>query len=121
MQVRSLAYRMALLLAAAAVCFLAGADAARAEQSDCQVRRGGGNVIVLICPTSFKTDALSVAGKKACGDTTLCNAWIWDDPAKAPAAAPFSDSGLTEAQAADAVAVWINDSQRMMVIRKAAK
>ncbi len=88
--------------------------------SACAVTDRSRQVRVLICDPGQNREVWQVAGATACAGETLCNAWIWDDRDRAPAKAPRVDAGLTAAQSRSAVAVWINDSGQLVII-KAAK
>lgn len=94
---------------------------ARAQSPECVVREGDGSVVVLVCPPSLDAEAWQVAGQRACDGKLLCNAWVWVDPVKAPEKAPKRNEDLTHVQVADAVAVWINDSQYLMLMRAVKK
>jgi hypothetical protein len=48
----------------------------------------------------------------------MCNAWIWDDPTKAPVKAPATDSDMPKGQAAAAVAIWVNDSNSLISLQR---
>ena len=87
--------------------------------ADCSIRASGGEVAVIVCPPGSHAKVWRAAGRKACAASRgICNAWIWEDADKAPLEAPLTDSDLPEAQVKAAVAVWINDSERMMLLRK---
>ena len=88
---------------------------------ECAARTGTGSVVVLVCPPGLEERAWREAGQKACATSGQCNAWIWDNPSKAPQQVPKTDAEITKAQAADAVAVWINDTQHLMLLRRVGK
>lgn len=105
--------RSALLLSAAP--FLSpgalGADV-------CVTKSRSDAVAVVVCPPNTAQAELRAAGMAACKDRTVCNAWIWEDAAKAPAQAPAVDKDLPKATAGAARAVWIHDGQQLMELRR---
>ena len=44
--------------------------------------------------------------------------WIWDDAALVPETAPATDAELPKDRTGKAVAVWANDSQSLVSLRK---
>lgn len=105
----------AIILAAFLLTF---SSAALASSSECEVRARGGFAVVAICPPGLPESAWREVGRLACGSRGPCNAWIWDDPGKAPKRAPTFDSPMTDSQADSAVAVWINRSGTLNVCAK---
>ena len=96
-------------------------SAENASQSapTCDVVASKLGLIVLVCPEGLSEEELQAAGQKACGPTMwVCNAWIWDDAAAAPADVPLGNNNLDEAAVKQAVAVWVNDAQSLIKIRK---
>jgi len=91
---------------------------AAAADGACTVMNRSNAVVVVVCPTNTSQDALRTAGLSACKGSTTCNAWIWDDAAKAPVKAPATDQDLPKAAAGTARAVWIQDAQQLMELRK---
>ena len=86
----------------------------------CTVKSRSERVVVVVCPKGQNQDQLRAAGTAACkGNTGGCNAWIWDDASKAPTKAPAVDADMPKATAGSARAVWLNDSQSLMELRKA--
>lgn len=105
---------------------LAGFAAAHAESgtasSECSTRGDGDAVRILVCPSGLDRDAWRAAGREVCDDAiAVCNAWIWDDPDKAPRQAPVTDTDMSEEHTRHAIAVWVNDSERLMVLRQASQ
>jgi len=91
-----------------------------AEAGACSVKSRSERVAIVVCPPGSKQDMLRAAGTAACkGQTGTCNAWIWDNAAKAPAKAPAIDTDMPKSVTGAARAVWINDSQSLMELRKA--
>lgn len=92
------------------------------ELSDCNVRSASDNVVVIVCRPGLDPDAWRSAGTAACAlDFGACNAWIWNDSAKAPEKAPATDIELSESQVRNAVAIWVSEEQHLVVLRKAAQ
>lgn len=90
-----------------------------ADAADCSVRSTNDRVAIVVCKPGLDHEALRTAGESACAGTTgICNAWIWDDAAAAPERAPATDAGLDKDRVREAVAVWVNDSSRLMVLQK---
>ncbi len=84
----------------------------------CGVKSRSEGIVVVVCPASATPKAMRDAGVAACQGLKPCNAWIWDDAAKAPAKAPGSESDLSKGEVRDARAVWMNDSQNLMMLEK---
>ena len=80
-----------------------------AAGSKCEIMASGGFTVVVVCPKGLSDRDLSNAGLLACSRSGPCNAWIWDDAKKAPAAPPSFTNPMTDAQADSSVAVWINN------------
>jgi hypothetical protein len=92
------------------------------EASACTVRSSNDRVVILVCQAGLDHEALRSAGEAACANATdICNAWIWEDPEAAPERAPATDAGLDKDRVREAVAVWVNDSSRLMVLQKTPK
>ncbi len=84
----------------------------------CKVTARSQNLALVLCPTGLGREALQSAGEEACKMRVRCNAWIWDDPARLPAAAPATDAELPKESTGHAVAVWVQDSKRLMSVRR---
>lgn len=90
-----------------------------AEAGSCSVKSRSERVAIVVCPSGAKQDVLRAAGAAACKSHTAgCNAWIWDDPAKAPMKAPAIDTDMPKSTTGSARAVWLNESQSLMELRK---
>jgi hypothetical protein len=85
----------------------------------CSVKARSTQLIVLICTPDAGDQVWRVRSQAACADQSRCNVWIWDQPAKAPEFAPWSEVQISQLHANAAVAVWINESQRL--IRRPAR
>jgi hypothetical protein len=109
------------LLALAGAALLAQAPAAQAApEAACAVKSRSERVVVMVCPASATPAVMKAAGQAACKDKTGgCNAWIWDDASKAPMKAPAIDTDMPKTTTGAARAVWLNDSQSLMEVRKA--
>lgn len=108
--------RNLLRVAVAAVAML-GASIASAQA--CRTVATSNAIAVVVCPASADSSALRQAGITACDGKTPCNAWIWDDAAKAPTSAPLKDSDLPKEQAGSARAIWVADANELIVVRRA--
>lgn len=94
-------------------------QAAPADASSCKVRSRSEAVVVMVCTGGFDAPAVQAAAAEACGSRQACNVWIWDAESRAPVQAPKSDAELDKSKAAQAIAVWANDSKSLMRIRSA--
>lgn len=92
------------------------AENPEAAQSDCSVLAGEEFIRVVLCPPGLSAEALSVAGREACGALERCNAWIWDDADRIPDYNPKQDADIKPDDAGSAVAVWANDSEQLLLI-----
>ena len=81
----------------------------------CEQRGRGTFVKVVVCPPGLNEAEWREAGKAACPARGPCNAWIWDDPAKAPKHPPTFAKPMTDAQVKSAVAAWRNNTQTLIV------
>ena len=105
------------------LCGLIGSVSAApvaAEAGSCSVKSRSERVVIVVCPPGATQDVLRTAGVAACkSHATGCNAWIWEDPAKAPMKAPAIDTDMPKTTTGTARAVWLNESQSLMEVRKA--
>jgi hypothetical protein len=92
--------------------------AAGAAHADCSTKDSSEQVALVLCSANTPQDALKAAGVAACKGKQTCNAWIWEDGSKLPAKAPALDKDLPKSATGAARAVWINDSQHLMELRK---
>jgi hypothetical protein len=110
----------ALLPLAAAALMAIQPTALAATEAACKVKSRSDRVVVMVCPPSATAAVMKAAGEAACkGKTGGCNAWIWDDAAKAPPKAPAIDTDMPKTTTGNARAVWLHDSQNLMEVRKA--
>lgn len=86
---------------------------------DCTIKARSDAVVILVCPAFSKAEVWRRAGEAACETKQVCNAWVWDDSAKAPDKAPKIDSQLSKINSVEAVAIWVNDSKSLMTLKKA--
>lgn len=106
------------LLAAAGFSLTAGADD---HGGPCSVQDRSEAVVIMICPAALSEDDLRTAGQKACGEELFCNVWIWNDAADAPDVAPETDGELDKAKTSLATAIWVNDSESLVLVRRSAR
>ncbi len=106
------------LLLAALLSGGAAAEPQAAGKSQCSVRDSSELLKVVVCPPGLDEEALRIAGEEACGLAVLCNAWIWDDAAKAPTEVPEGQSELDPKNAQSAIAVWFNDRKGLLMVRR---
>jgi hypothetical protein len=91
------------------------------NSQDCHLTSGSQLVKIVVCSPGLVKEAWQQAGQEACGTQSRCNVWIWDEAKKAPESAPEVDKDLTEDQARDAVAVWVNDSKQLVLLEAVTK
>jgi hypothetical protein len=84
----------------------------------CNVKSQNGSIVILVCPANASPEGLRDAGVAACKDRKPCNAWIWDDASKAPLSAPLKEADFPKSAMQEVRAVWMNDSQNLMTLRK---
>jgi len=106
--------RISSSLLAAALLGLSGSAFAQA----CATRDSSEQVALVLCGKNADAAELKAAGMAACKGKKVCNAWIWNDASKLPAKAPAADKDLPKTSTGAARAVWINDSQHLMELRK---
>lgn len=111
---------LAMLLAAllAALCAMP-ATAQAQEKPDCEVRDRSDELVLMVCKPGSPPTQWRSAAQAACGEEgKRCNVWIWSSTADAPAKAPKTDAEIPKQHSAKAIAVWANDSQSLLQIRK---
>jgi len=90
-----------------------------ANASQCEVTGSTENVVIVVCSPSADQAAWQAVGEQACSEANgICNVWIWDDIEKAPTEAPVSDSDMSKDLTSQAVAIWVNDSKNLVVIKQ---
>ncbi|XVJ68343.1 MAG: hypothetical protein HEQ39_00860 [Rhizobacter sp.] len=94
--------------------------APQATQS-CNVTQRSEAVVLMLCPPAQNEVTWRAAALKACEGKQRCNVWIWDDATNLPATAPATDAELPKSLTAKAVAIWAQDSQSLVALRKAGK
>ncbi len=88
----------------------------------CQLRISHGALAIVVCPADLDMYELRKAGVNACSLVSGCTAWIWDDPSKAPDFNQIvTGQKISKEQTADAVAIWDNNTQQMMLLRRVSK
>lgn len=91
---------------------------AMAQDSQCEAKGTNGMVTLVLCPPGLDEEAWKTAGTEACGARMPCGAWIWDDSANVPLIAPDSHDKLSKKAVQTAKAIWVNETQSLMVIDK---
>lgn len=86
----------------------------------CSIKDRSDVVVIMICEPGLGEEVWRAAGRAACGANPFCNVWIWDHADKAPATAPEIDKDLDRARTAIASAVWVNDSESLIIVSKVA-
>jgi len=101
---------------------LAQLSYAQAVKTDngCKIKVRSDAVVILVCPSASTADVWRAAGQAACGPKLFCNAWVWDDNAKAPDTAPVTDAEIPKSATTQAIAIWVNDSKSLVTLKKVA-
>jgi hypothetical protein len=104
-----------------ATCLMISILPAMASAADgpCSVKNRGAAVVVMVCPAKLPPEALRAAGIQGCKGRKVCNAWIWDDAAKAPAKSVDTDQDLPKSATGSARAVWISEGEQLMELQRA--
>ncbi len=92
---------------------------AQAAPSNCVTKDSSAQLALVLCATGADQASLKSAGQAACKGKAPCNAWIWEDASKLPPKAPATDKDLPKSATGAARAVWIQDSQSLIELRKA--
>lgn len=92
--------------------------ASQAADHGCKVTSRSEELVVLVCPKGLKLEAWRDASVQACETRKVCNVWIWDNPADAPANSPAKDSDIPRASVDKVKAVWVNGVARMLQVTK---
>ncbi len=93
-------------------------DMAPVPAGACEIVDRSSAVVLLACPANLLPEALRQAGVAACGMYIQCNAWIWTDKTKMPTKAPVTQAELPESFRANAIAIWDNESQSLLTLRR---
>jgi hypothetical protein len=105
-----------------ALCLLSvaqlGYSQPRKPAGECTIKARSDAVVIMVCPVTSNADVWRTAGEAACESSQVCNAWVWDDDAKAPEKAPQTDAQLPKSRTAKAVAIWVNDSKSLVKLKK---
>lgn len=106
-----------LALATSAIV-LAQPAVTHAAHDACSVKARSSAVVLMHCKANLKETDWAEAAKAVCEPGKACNVWIWEDASKIPAKAPDIDTDLPKSSTSAAVAVWINDSESLMKLKK---
>lgn len=87
---------------------------------ECSVKARSNAVVILVCPPLSNAEQWRISGSAACDTKQFCNAWMWDDNAKAPDKAPATDADLPKSSSGAAIAIWVNDSKSLITLKKAS-
>lgn len=108
-----------------ALCVLAipaaAVETASLETSRCEVVDRSSTTVLLFCAGNLSADALREAGSSVCMMRNQCNAWIWADRQRVPSKAPAAQEHLPESARASASAIWINESQSLIILRRQSR
>ena len=84
----------------------------------CELKDQHEMVTLLLCPSDLNERQLADEGQVACADQKPCGAWIWHNPEDMPEKAPARHDELTASQVQTARAIWINETEQLIVISK---
>lgn len=86
--------------------------------ASCEEQSRSENLVLMNCERGVSVDVLKETGRNVCGDDQTCNVWFWEDRKDIPAVAPLLDSELPKSLASSATAVWVNDSDSLLQLKK---
>ncbi len=89
-----------------------------ASEQDCSVKDRTEALVLMLCPEQPGEKTWIEAAKLVCGSAIQCNVWIWNDRSKMPDAATKTDAELSKKHTGAAVAIWINDAQSLIKLKK---
>ncbi len=92
-----------------------------AQETQCEARGHNGMVTLVLCPSGLDQDAWKDAGVAACGDRLPCGAWIWQDEAAMPTEAPDAHDKLAPEQVRSAVAIWVSEAEKLLILDEGKK
>lgn len=120
MKIRTMAVIPAVAAIPVAFSMQVFADPVASLPHECQLRHeaSGTHGQVVICPSGLDMNAWRDVGMGACESLEQCNAFIWDDASMAPERPPREGEKMSPEQAAALVAIWYNDTQRMVLVRR---
>lgn len=98
-----------------------GVESVPAGSATCSVIDRSKAVALLACPAGLSNEALREAGTAACHPIAQCHAWVWSDRSKVPGKAPEKDADIPESARAHAVAIWVNESQGLVTLRRKSR
>ncbi|MFT3803242.1 MAG: hypothetical protein QM766_18770 [Burkholderiaceae bacterium] len=111
----------AFLLACTLTPAVLAADSVPAGNSACELVDRNDGVALLVCPHGLDNEALRQAGTAACHSSQQCKAWVWNDRSKVPDKAPVRDADIPESSRRYAAAIWVNESQGLITLRRLSK
>lgn len=87
-------------------------------QPTCDFMGANGMVSMLLCPETLDPEDYAAEGRIACEGRAPCGAWIWTDAAAVPEKAPDAHDKLPKESVRQAVAIWVNDNEQLMMLKK---
>lgn len=97
------------------------ATASAQDERKCELRGTNEMVTLLLCPAGLSDEALATEGQIACDGRKPCGAWIWVNEADVPEAVPARHDELTAEAIQSSIAVWVNETDNLVTIRRSAK
>lgn len=86
--------------------------------ANCDLQSRSENLVLMNCERGVSVDVLKETGRSVCADDQTCNVWFWEDRKDIPEVAPLLDSELPKSLTSSATAVWINDSDSLLTLKK---
>lgn len=86
--------------------------------AECAQASRSGNIVLMTCSLDATTETWTQAAKQACGDDKSCNVWFWQRGVQLPKIAPLTDIELPKSLTSKALAVWANDSNSLLTLKK---
>lgn len=112
--------REIVVLAVLGTAGAAGAALAQEAEPRCEGRGENGMVSLLLCPEGLEAEDYAAEGRIACDGRKPCGAWIWLQAEAVPAEAPDAHDKLPRASVQQAVAIWVNESEKLMMLERQA-
>lgn len=111
-------------LLASALCGAGMAFPALADEDAapvCEHKGTNGMVTMLLCPEGLELEKLANEGKAACDGRMPCGAWIWTDASFIPEEAPDAHDKLSQESVQNALAIWVNEDQKIITLERTAR
>lgn len=84
----------------------------------CEMKGHNGMVTFVLCPEVLSSEDFRNEGIVACEGRMPCGAWFWTDAALVAEDVPDSHDKLSQEQVTSAAAIWVNETERLVVLNK---